>query len=158
MPMNEKEMQEKVFLYQLLQKHLESLSQNAVMLERRYEEIESTRAALEDIEKLKEKNEILVPLGSGFFTYGKVTDSGKIMAEIGGGVFMDKDPQSGQQVLEERKQEIEKLAGDMQREMTEVSERMNMLAEEVEQASHEGHDGHEHVHSEKGKAHVHKDE
>lgn len=84
-------MQEKVMLYQILQKHLESLTQNAVMVERRYEELEATKMALEDLAKAKE-SEILVPLGSGFFTYGKITDSRRMLADTGAGVFIDKDP------------------------------------------------------------------
>ena len=127
-------MQEKVILYQILQKHLESLTQNAVMIERRYEEIEATRMALEDIAKGKE-SEILVPLGSGFFTYGKITDSSKMLADTGAGVFMDKDPESSRRLLEERKQEIEKLAQDMQQEMADVSSRINGLALELESLS-----------------------
>ena len=147
-------MQEKVILYQLLQRHLESLTQNAVMLERRYEEIESTRMAVEDIGKLKEKNEILVPLGSGFFTYGKITDSGKMLAEAGTGIFMDKDPGSAKKLLEERKQELEKLAGEMQQEIGDVSSRLNGLAMEIEGMSREPEHRHEHG----GKGHPHKDE
>jgi prefoldin alpha subunit len=101
-------MQEKVILYQILQKHLESLTQNAVMIERRYEEIEATRMALEDIGKAME-SEILVPLGSGIFTYGKITDPGRMLADAGAGVFIDKDPEYSKQLLEERKKEMEKL-------------------------------------------------
>jgi len=134
---SEKEMQEKVILYQLLQRHLESLSQNAVMLERRYEEIEATRLALEDIEKLKEKSEILVPLGSGLFTYGKITDSGKMLVDAGAGVFMDKDPESSKRLLEDKKKELEKLAKDMQDEIMDVSSRLNSIAIELEGLSQE---------------------
>jgi prefoldin alpha subunit len=164
----EKEIQEKVILYQLLQKHLESLTQNAVMIERRYEEMEATRLALEDIERLKEKNEILVPLGSGFFTYGKITDSGKMLVDAGAGIFMDKDTDSSKRLLEERKQEIEKLAGEMQQEIGDVSSRLNSLAMELEGLSQEPEHRHEHgkepegdksrLHSRSGKGHPHKDD
>ncbi|MCX6814928.1 MAG: prefoldin subunit alpha [Candidatus Aenigmarchaeota archaeon] len=131
-----REMQEKVILYQLLQKHLESLTQNAVMLERRYEEIEATRLAVEDIEKAKE-SEILVPLGSGLFTYGKIVDSKKMLVDAGAGVFMDKDTDSSKRLLEERKQELEKLAEDMQHEIMDVYSRLNSLAMEIEGMSQE---------------------
>jgi prefoldin alpha subunit len=133
----EKEMQEKVILYQLLQRHLESLSQNAVMLERRYEEIEATRMALEDIEKLKEKSEILVPLGSGLFTYGKILDSKRMLVDAGAGVFMDKDPDSSKRLLEDKRKELEKLAKDMQDEIMDVSSRLNSIAMELEDMSQE---------------------
>lgn len=153
----EKEMQEKVILYQLLQRHLESLSQNAVMLERRYEEIEATRMALEDIEKLK-GSEILVPLGSGFFSYGKILDSKRMLVDAGAGVFMDKDPDSSKRLLEDKKKELEKIAKDMQDEIMDVSSRLNSIAMELEDMSQEQE--HKHGHTGKGKEHSnsHKDE
>jgi prefoldin alpha subunit len=146
-------MQEKVILYQILQKHMESLGQNASLLERRYEELEMTRQALEDINKLKEKNDILVPVGSGFFARGKISDSQSMLADMGAGVFMDKDPASSKSLLEDRKKEIEKLADELQHEMNEVSSRINSLAMELEQASHQ-----EQEHSGKDKGHPHKDD
>jgi prefoldin alpha subunit len=129
-------MQEKAILYQILQKHLESLTQNAVMIERRYEELEATKMALEDIAKAKE-SEILVPLGSGIFTYGKIEDSRRMLVDTGAGVFIDKDPESSKSLLEERKKEIEKLAHDMQAEMADVSSRLNSIALELEGLSQE---------------------
>ncbi len=89
--MDEKELQEKAILYQLLQKHLESMTQNAILLERRYEEIEAARMAMEDIGKLRDKNEILVPLGSGLFTHGRITDPKSMIVDIGSGIFLEKD-------------------------------------------------------------------
>ncbi len=130
-------MQEKAILYQILQKHLEGLTQNAVMIERRYEEMEAARMAMEDISRLKENNEVLIPLGSGFFTYGKIADSRKMLAELGAGIFMDKDIESSRQLLEERRKEMEKLAQEMQTEMSEVSSRLNELAMELEGLSQE---------------------
>jgi prefoldin alpha subunit len=157
--MDEKEMQEKAILYQIMQKHMESLGQNATLLERRYEELEMTRQALEDIGKLKEKNDILVPVGSGFFTRGKISDFKNMLVDIGAGIFMDKDPDSSKRLLEDRKKEIEKLADELQSEMNEVSSRINTLTTEIEQASHQGQEHeHKHEHAGKGKDHPRKDE
>lgn len=157
--MDEKEMQEKMILYQIMQKHMESLGQNATLLERRYEEMEMTRQALEDIGKLKEKNDILVPVGSGFFTRGKISDFKDMLVDIGAGIFMDKDPGSSKRLLEDRKKEIEKLADELQHEMNEVSSRINTLAMEIEQASQQGQEHeHKHEHAGKGKDHPRKDE
>jgi prefoldin alpha subunit len=160
-------LQEKAILYQILQKHLENLTQNAVMLERRYEEIEATRMALEDIGKLKEKNEILIPLGSGFFTYGRITEPGKMLADAGAGMFMDKDSASSKALLADKKEEIEKIAGELQNEMSEVSSRLNSLTSELESMSRQAEHMHEqkglegdksHLHSRPGKGHSHKEE
>jgi len=165
--MDEKEMQEKVILYQIMQKHLESLGQNASMLEKRYEEIEMTRQVLEDIGKLNEKNDILIPLGSGFFGHGKITEQSSMLTDVGAGIFMPKDAESSKAILDEKKKEIEKLANDLQQEMSEVSARIGGLAMELEQASHEPEHKHEHKgpegdksrpHSRDGKGHPHREE
>jgi len=152
---SQESLQEKAIIYQVLQKHFENLAQNAVMLERRYEELEATRMAVEDIERLKEKNEILIPLGSGFFTYGRITDTNKMLADAGAGMFMDKDSESSKSLLAEKRQEIEKLAGELQNEMSEVSSRLNSLTAELEDLSrHQQEHRHEHA----GKGHPHKEE
>jgi|GEM_PF-1384509 len=147
-------LQEKAILYQILQKHLENLGQNAVMLERRYEEIEATRMAVEDIEKLKEKNDILIPLGSGLFSYGRITEPGKMLVDAGAGMFTDKDSESSKALLAEKKGEIENLAGELQNEMSEISSRLNIVAAELEGMSRQPE--HRHEHAGKGRA-PHKD-
>ena len=139
--MDEKELQERLIVYQLLQKHLESLTQNAVLIERRYEEMEASGQALKDIKAMAEKNDILIPLGSGLFSHGKIADSKKLIAEVGAGVFLEKDMESAKAILEQKKQEIEKLAGSMQQEMLEVSSRLDSLAMEIESSSREA-EGH----------------
>ncbi len=144
-------MQEKVILYQIMQRHLESLGQNAGMLEKRYEEMEMTRQVLEDMTKLKDNNDILIPLGSGFFGHGKISNPGSMLADVGAGIFMAKDPESSKSMLDEKKKEIEKLANELQSEMTEVSSRISGLAMEIEQASHEPEHKHEHAGKEPGK-------
>ncbi len=134
--MEQKELQEKAILYQLMQRQLEELSQNAMLIDKRYAELDLTLQALEDVDKLKEKNEILVPLGSGIFTYGRVTDK-KILAEIGAGMLLDKDAESARQLIQGKKKEIEKLALDLQGEMVSISSSMNSLVSEIEKASQE---------------------
>lgn len=133
--MDEKGMQENVLIYQILQKHLEELGQSALLLDRRYAEIEAAREAFEDIAGLKEKNEVLIPIGSGIFSYGKITDAKKVLVEVGAGVLMDKEPESARKFLEEKKQEIEKLAGELQAEINGTSEKMNAIASELEKAA-----------------------
>jgi len=131
----EKELQEKVLVYQIMQKHLEELGQSALLLDRKYAEIEAAREAFEDITKLKEKNEVLVPIGNGIFSHGKITETQKFLVEVGAGILMEKDPESARKFLEEKKNEIEKLAEELQAEINETSERMNSLAAEIEKAA-----------------------
>lgn len=135
----QKDLQERVILYQLLERHLEELSQEAVLIDKRYAELETTNQALGDITKLKEVNEILVPIGSGIFSYGKILDTRKMLAEAGVGVYLEKDPESAKKLIEEKKQELEKLAEEMQLDLKSTVDRLDALAAEIEKFSQASH-------------------
>ena len=131
----EQEMQEKLILYQLLQKHLEELSNQATLLEGKMLEIETTSSTLSDLRGMKEKGELVFPLGSGCYGYGRLDDNGKIMVDIGAGNLINKTPSQAAAFLEEKKEEIKKLGDRLVKEVSEVSERLNILAEEIQKES-----------------------
>lgn len=131
----EQEMQQKLILYQLLQKHLEELSNQAGMLESKLIEIETTSGTLSDLMGVKERDELVFPLGSGCYGYGRLDDKGKIMVDIGAGNLLNKTPTQAATFLEEKKEEIRKLSERLVREVSEVSSRLNSLAEEIQKES-----------------------
>ncbi len=132
---HEEEMQEKIVLYQLLQKHLEELSNQAAVLENKLIEIETTRNTLSDIKKMREKGELVFPLGSGCYGYGRLDDKEKVMVDVGAGNLIDKTPAQAAAFLDEKREDIKRLGERLVKEVTDVSERMNRLAEELQKES-----------------------
>jgi prefoldin alpha subunit len=132
---HEQEMQENLILYQLLQKHLEELSNQATLLEGRLMELENTSGTLSDLKGMKEKGELVFSLGSGCYGYGRLDDRGKVMVDIGAGTLVNKTPAQAESFLEEKKEEIKKLSEKLVKEVSEVSERMNTLAAEIQKDS-----------------------
>jgi len=128
-----KDVQEKLVLYQVLQKYLEELREQAVVIEKRFIEIEATGQVLDDIKKLKEANDILIPLGSGCYGHGKITDVNNTLIDVGAGVFMNKNPEEAKIFLEKKKAEIDKIAKNIQNEITTVVNKINLLGQEIEQ-------------------------
>lgn len=130
----QKETQEKLILYQLLQKHLEELRQQTMLLESRVMEIGSTKQALGDAKKITEKNEILIPLGNGCYTHGKIVNSKKILMDIGSGIIIPKENHLAIRLLEGKEKEARELAEDLQKEMSNTMNKMNELGPELERA------------------------
>ena len=129
------ELQQKLIIYQLLQKRLEELQQHALLLERRFVEIETAKNTVADIEKLSKGSELYFPLGSGVFAKGSIVSISDMMVELGSGIVMAKDPKSVKDFLEGKEKELEKSADELQDEMKHTMEKVNEIAEELRDMS-----------------------
>jgi prefoldin alpha subunit len=128
---SQEKLQEKLLLFQLMEKQLEVLRQQGAMAEARMIELETTRAVLRDIERLKEGNETLVPLGSGLHTKARIT-SKEILTELGANVMLEKDIKTATAFLDERSKELEKAARHIEEQAGEVMESLNELGPELQ--------------------------
>lgn len=86
---------------------------------------------------MKEGNEVLVPIGSGCYVYGKSTNSKKILVDIGSGVMTNKTSEEAQNLVEEKREEIEKLVLNLQSELIEAVNKINEIAPELQKAAEE---------------------
>ncbi len=132
-------LQEKLMLFQLMEKQLETLGQHKNMVETRIVEIEATKGALEEIGRLKPDNENLIPLGSGIYTRAKITDK-KFLTELGASVMKDNDMEGALEFLEARKDEllraakqIDDQAGDISRKLNEIGPELQKMAAQIQQ-------------------------
>ncbi len=133
----QEELQHKFILYQLLQQRVEELKQQIEMLQQKNMEMETTKFALGEINSMKEGNEVLVPIGSGCYVYGKSTNSKKILVDIGSGVMTNKTSEEAQNLVEEKREEIEKLVLNLQSELIEAVNKINEIAPELQKAAEE---------------------
>jgi prefoldin alpha subunit len=126
------ELQQKVILYQILNRHLEELKQEAGLIERRFLEVETTKQIVGDLKKRKDNTEIMIPLGSGCFVKGTAESADRVLFEIGGGVFVHKKGELAENALAEKTAEIDKAGKDLQKEMEDVVGKMNSIALELQ--------------------------
>jgi prefoldin alpha subunit len=133
------DMQQNMLMYQLLQKHLETLKQQATMLDQRMAEVKATEEALKEMGDSKE--ELLIPLGSGFYIKGKTTDSESVLVNLGAGVLAKKTVKDGLKALDEHKNSIEEGGKRLEKEITDVVGKIQKIGEVLEKAQ-----PHEHKH------------
>jgi len=133
--MDKEKLSERYVLYQILAQNLETLKQQLQLVEQQVFELRSTLMSMEDIKKLDEKNEILLPLGSGCYGSGMITDGKNILVNAGAGVFINEDMGAAKSLLEERLAEAEKAGKEVQTQAEKIIVQMNEIASEIQEAA-----------------------
>lgn len=127
----EQEVQQKLLLYQLLQNQLEELKKQGQVIQAKYTEIEATRMALDDLEKIKKEREILIPLGSGIYSGGK-SHTGDLLVDVGAGILIRKPIADAAKAIDTRKKEVEVVVDKLQDEMLSIVSKINELGSELQ--------------------------
>ncbi len=128
----DKEMTEKYILMQILQQNLENMRKQQQILENQYMEVKSTTNSLEEIKKMDKGSDVLIPLGSGCFARGKITDRKEFLTDVGAGIVLDKDTKGINELLGERLKEIENSIAENQTQMETIAERVNKITSEIQ--------------------------
>ena len=125
------EMQKMIVQFQMLEANLKALQERAAMLNGRLEEIQSTKMAIEDLEKVK-PSKALIPLGSGNFIPGTIESTKEVMIGVGGGIAVKKKREEALVLLDTRFKEIEKELVDATNQSTKIALQMERIQEQVE--------------------------
>ena len=103
--------QTKMIQFQVLETNLKSLQQKADEVGERVEELQSTKAAIEELGSAKPSG-ALIPLGSGNFVSGRIENTDEIIVGIGGGVAIKRKREEAIGVLNSTLNEMEKSLDD----------------------------------------------
>ena len=137
--MSKEKLQEKYVLYQILGQNLESLNQQMKIVEQQFAEVKMTALSLDDIKKVEKNNEIFLPLGSGLFGKGMITEKNSMLVNAGAGIFLNKNLTEAKKTLEEREKELEKASVEIREQAQKVTKQINELSIEIQElASKEG--------------------
>lgn len=136
--MTKEKLQGKYVLYQLLNQNLESLKQQLEIVEQQFIEVKSTMLSIDDLKGMGGSNEIFLPLGSGCYGKGEVTDNKEILVNVGAGIFVNKKTASAKSFLDERVKELEKAGGEIQSQMERIVKQLNELGVEIQELVRQG--------------------
>jgi prefoldin alpha subunit len=132
---NQKAVQEKVMLYQILQNQLEEFLKQAEVLESRMMELEMTDAALQEMKSLDAGSGLLVPLGAGCYGYGTLKDRDSFMVEIGAGIVAKKSHADALAIVGDKKKEVENVGEKLKAEMEKLGAAMNHIGADIQKLS-----------------------
>ena len=126
---NEKELQEKMFIYRTLESRLDVSTRQRDLISSKIVEIMSTISSIDEIGKNQEN--VLFQLGGEAFIYGNFADKNKVLVEIGAGIVLEKSVEEGKETLNKRKQELENALKGIQSNILQISNAMSQLGPEI---------------------------
>jgi prefoldin alpha subunit len=127
---NQKEFQEKLLLYQLLENKVNSLMKRREMILSKIVETETTINSLDELDKSKDED-ILFPLGSNTYIQGMIKKREKIIVELGANIAVEKDTEKTKEILQSRKNNLQTILQTIEKELVNASREMAKLEPEI---------------------------
>jgi prefoldin alpha subunit len=127
----QKELQEKMLTYRILEARLEGLLKQRDMIASKLFEVQTTLVSMDEIGKSDQ--EILFPIGAEAYTFGKVADKKKFIVDIGANIALEKSVEEGKQILDKRKSEMEEALNSMQNDIAQISSTLEVLGPEIQE-------------------------
>lgn len=128
-----KDLEEKILTYKVLQARLEALVKQRDMVASKFVELQTTLASIDEIKK--SSGDVLFPIGSEAYAFGKIANKKTLIVEIGAGIALKKSPAEGKKILEKRRLDIQAALNTLQGNIMEISSRLEQLEPEIEQLS-----------------------
>lgn len=86
-------------------------------------QLQTTISALGSLTNVKEGTVALIPMGSGVFIKGKLTEIGKTLVDLGAGVISEKTVAEAIDSLKEKKAQLEIVRNGFERDLKDVNEK-----------------------------------
>jgi prefoldin alpha subunit len=136
----EESLQKMYVEFQMINQQIKQLENQSTALNNQLLELMSTNQSLDEIDKVKENSEILVPLSTGIYARAQLKNSNSFIVNIGANVAMDKDLNATKEVIQEQVMEIRKLQESLMNELQTHTQKsssleleMNKLASTIKQ-------------------------
>tara|TARA_Y100000310_G_scaffold241784_1_gene245903 strand:- start:67348 stop:67773 length:426 start_codon:yes stop_codon:yes gene_type:complete len=127
----EEKLQKKYLEFQMLDQQIKQLDQQNTALNNQLMELMATKQSLDDMEKLKEKTEILVPLSSGIYAKAELKDNKNFIVNVGANTTLVKDINSTKKLMETQIDEMKKLQETLVNQLQEQTTKAAMMEQEI---------------------------
>ena len=128
---NEEESQRKYLEYQFLMQHTQQLGQQIQQIRSHLTELESLNENISEMGNTKENDEILIPLGSGIFTKGKLSKDKNVIMNVGSDVLVTKSIPDAKKLIEEQADELKKFVVDLENQLSLLTSNMRIMEENI---------------------------
>lgn len=127
--MNENQKREIYYEYQLLVQHIQQMQQT---LEQISQQMMALRVLKNNLVDLKDSSgETFIPLGHGVFVKGSLTDSSKVLMNVGSDVCVEKSNEEAQSIVEIQVGEIMKVVESLDEEIGKSAEKLQELEDKL---------------------------
>lgn len=130
--MENQKIKEKYMEMQYIEQHMKKIEEKLEEIDIQINEINSTKDALNDFNKLKEEKESLVPIANGIFINAKIRNNNKFLINIGNNIITEKTYDEAIKIMDEQLNEINSYQQKLFEQMNQMNAQINILEKEVE--------------------------
>jgi prefoldin alpha subunit len=131
---NPEELQQKYMQFQMIQQQLEELNKALESVQEQKAELEISLNAVKEIEKAHPNSDFLAPLANGVFIKGKISETQKLVVNVGSNVTVERTPEEVTKLLEKQQDEILQQSVEIQALLTELNSQMMGLYKELQES------------------------
>ena len=131
--LNEKDIQEKYQQFQVLQQHIEQISEQVKLMNQHNMELNASLEAVKELDKINLENEILTPLANGIFLKTKLQDNTKLLVNVGADIVVEKKTEEVGELLSKQKEDIMLRIVEAEGLLQQLSQQAQRIYQEVEE-------------------------
>ena len=128
--MNEEEINKQLYLLQRYQEQAEQIYGEAEIIERIISEYERAIETLQEMDTTSEKD-VLMPVGGNVFAYASLKDTGKVVVNVGSGVFIEKPINAAIDILNRKIDDLRKSQERLIKTAEEIKARMEEIGRKI---------------------------
>ncbi|GEM_PF-1572219 len=128
---DDKLLQQKYLELQTLNQQMQQLHQQSQILEQQRTELLGLSQNLDELDKIKSKSKMYAPLGGGLYVEGMITETKKVLTNVGAGVVVPKTIEETKQIIEEQIDDLQKVIGTVEKRVQEFMKKGQALHKEM---------------------------
>jgi len=129
----EQEFQQKYMQYNAYKQQAQGLVQEISMLNQTAQSLDTAREVLTNLEKSKENNEILVPIGGNTFLKAKMADKDNVLVGVGSDVVLKKSTSDTITKLTEQLETLKNSGEELGKQMHEIDGKLRELEPQIQE-------------------------
>jgi|TARA_B100001964_G_scaffold218480_1_gene259537 prefoldin alpha subunit len=137
MTAKEENLQKLYLEFQMLDQSIKQLEKQNTALNNQLMELMATNQSLEDMKKINNGTEILMPLSGGIYAKAELKDSKNLIVNVGSNITVTKDVDSTKKLIETQIDEIQKLQKNLVIQLQEETTKGALLEQEINQIASE---------------------
>lgn len=129
----EEEFQRYAAMIDYYKSQLESIENQQNYVQAAILDYQKAKLTIEKLSETKSGKEILIPIGGGVYTYATSKKPSKVLADIGSGIVIEKNPEDASGIIDKR---IDALKSDQQS-LSQMSEQIKNQMNEISKKAQE---------------------
>ena len=129
----EQKAQELYAQLQSIEQNAKNLQQQGQAIENQILELKMTERSIDEFEKLKKGDEMLVPLSNGIFAKAELNNNKELILNVGSQVMVKKNPEEAKKLINEQLEQIKEVKEKMESQMEKLAHQGQTYQQELQE-------------------------